>query len=208
MFSHLLPKKVSFFDYFEQHALLCKEACSVFQGLTVDGADMEAGAARLKEIEHRADDLTHRCLEAINKTFITPIDRTDIHQLIKRMDDIVDSIDSAVSRIALYELTEMREESRQLAKVIVRAADQVETAVKGLRNTQNANATKACIIEIHGLENEGDDILRSALSRLFREEKDAILVIKWKEIFERLEKATDRCEQVANILEKIILEAS
>lgn len=208
MFSRLLPTQVSFFDYFEQHAVLCKDACSVFAAITQEGADVAASAARLKEIEHQADDLTHRCLEAINKTFITPIDRTDIHQLIKRMDDIVDSIDSAVSRIALYELTEMREESRQLAKVIVRASDQVETAVKGLRNTRNAGTTKACIIAIHDLENEGDDILRSALSRLFREEKDAILVIKWKEIFERLEKATDRCEQVANILEKIILEAS
>ena len=207
MFRRLLPAQISFFDYFERHSALITEACAAFSRVA-EGGDIETESARIKEIEHQADDLTHQCLDAINKTFITPIDRTDIHQLIKRLDDIVDAVDATVSRIRLYELHEMREEARQLADVLRRSAIEVDTAVKGLRNTRNEEATKARLIAIHDLENEGDAILRSALSRLFREEKDTILLIKWKEIFERLEKATDRCEQVANILEKIVLEAS
>jgi predicted phosphate transport protein (TIGR00153 family) len=208
MFSRLLPKKVHFFEYFEQHSGMVINACQAFLELAEGKVDAPTQAARMKEIEHQADNLTHRCIEELNKTFITPIDRVDIHQLIKRLDDVVDSVDACTSRIALYELAEMRPETRQFAEVLLAAAMGIADALKGLRHLQNAGEIKKHLIYIHQMENEGDAILRAALTRLFKEETDPIVVIKWKEIFERLEKATDRCEEVANIIEKITIEAS
>lgn len=209
MFRRLLPKEVGFFDYFEELARLSTEACQAFVDLTDGKADHPAQAARIKDIEHKADEITHTCIEELNKTFITPIDRVDIHQLIKRLDDIVDAVDSCTSRIALYELQEMRPEAGQLAAVLLQASKEIESALQGLRNIKSANLITERLIQIHHHENEGDAILRAALVRLFKEEHgNPILVIKWKEIFERLERATDRCEEVANIIEKIVIEAS
>lgn len=209
MFRRLLPKEVCFFDYFEQHAELTIEACKAFALLADGKASAADQATRIKEIEHQGDDLTHRCVEELGKTFITPIDRTDIHQLITRLDDILDSVDAITSRLALYELTEMRPEARQLAEVMVNATTAIGVALKCLRDLGKAKTIKASLIAIHQHENEGDAILRVALARLFKEEDSRpTLVIKWKEIFERLERATDRCEEVANIIEKIVIEAS
>ena len=208
MFGRMLPRKVCFFDYFEQLAVMIIQACEAFRDLTEGKADNVEQAGRIKDIEHQADNLTHKCIEEINKTFITPIDRVDIHSLIKRLDDIVDSVDACASRIMLYEITEMRPEALQLAEVLVKAAYELEVALKGLRNLKNAPVIEEKLIAIHQLENDGDTILRAALMRLFKEEDRAIQIIKWKEIFERLEKATDRCEDVANIIEKIVIEAS
>jgi predicted phosphate transport protein (TIGR00153 family) len=204
----MLPKEVCFFDYFEQHATLAIEACRAFHAL-MNGAEGRAQATRIKDIEHQADDLTHRCIEELNKTFITPIDRVDIHQLIKRLDDIVDAVDASASRLTLYELTEMRAEAKDLADVLLKAVTEIAEALKSLRHINDVNAIKKSLILVHQYENEGDAILRTALVRLFKEEEQRpVLVIKWKEIFERLERATDRCEEVANIIEKIVIEAS
>ena len=208
MFRRILPREVCFFDYFEQLAVMIIQACEAFRDLTEGKTDNVAQAARIKDIEHQADTLTHKCIEEINKTFITPIDRVDIHTLVKRLDDIIDSVDACTSRIALYEITEMRPEALQLAEVLVKAAYELEVALKGLRNLKNAPIIEEKLIAIHQLENDGDTLLRAALMRLFKEEDRPIQVIKWKEIFERLEKATDRCEDVANIIEKIVIEAS
>ncbi len=208
MFRRMLPREVCFFDYFEQIAEMIIAACEAFHELAKGKAENVAQAARIKEIEHQADNLTHKCIEEINKTFITPIDRTDIHALIKRLDDIIDSVDACASRVMLYEIMEMRPEAQQLAEVLVKAAHELQVALKGLRNTKNAPQIEERLIAVHQLENDGDAILRAALMRLFKEEDNAIQVIKWKEIFERLEKATDRCEEVANIIEKIVIEAS
>lgn len=208
MFRSLLPREVCFFDYFEQHAAMSVQACNEFLALVQGKADNVTQAARLKDIEHQADDLTHRCIEELNKTFITPIDRVDIHMLIKRLDDIMDSMDAAASRMALYELVEMRPEAQQMAEVLLKAIQEIQIALKGLRSLKNTDVIKEKLISIHQLENDGDAILRAALSRLFKEEERPILVMKWKEIFERLEKATDRCEDVANLIEKIVIEAS
>lgn len=209
MFRRLLPKEVCFFEYFEQHAAITIQACREFSALVKDGADINLRASRIKDIEHNADNITHRCVEELNKTFITPIDRVDIHQLIKTMDDIVDSVDACTSRMALYELTEMRVETQQMADILLQASLEIEAAVKELRNLRDVKDLETRLVSIHHLENEGDQILRAALTRLFKEEEDQpIKVIKWKEVFERLEKATDRCEEVANIIEKIVIEAS
>ena len=206
MFGRFLPKETSFFDFFEQHAALTVEGCKEFLSLASTGANVLAKAKRIKEIEHETDVVTHRCVEALNKTFITPIERDDIYRLISRMDDIVDFVEAASERIALYDMKEMTPEVKDLADILVRAVQQIVVAVKGLRNMKNAEPVLQACVDINRLENEGDTILRNALARLFKEERDPITVIKWKEIYEGLETATDRCEDVANIIEGVVLE--
>ena len=206
MFGRLLPKETSFFDFFEQHARLTVEGCKEFTSMVATAANIEAKAKRIQDIEHETDVITHRCVEALHRTFITPIERDDIHRLITKMDDIMDFVEAASERITLYELTAMTPEVRDLADVLYRAAQEVEEACKGLRNLKAPEALLRKCIDINRLENEADAILRRAVARLFKEEKDPIAVIKWKEIYENLENATDRCEDVANIIEGVVLE--
>ena len=208
MFGRFMPKETSFFDFFEEHAALTVEGSREFLSLVSTGANIETKARRIHDIEHETDVITHRCVETLHKTFITPIDRDNIHRLITRMDDIMDYVEAAAERLALYELSVMTPEVRDLADVLVRAAQQVEVALKGLRNLKNPQAVLKVCIDINRLENESDQILRRAVARLFKEEKDPILIIKWKEIYENLENAADRCEDVANIIEGVILEHS
>src|SRR5262249_19831784 len=143
---------------------------------------------------------------ALHKTFITPIDRDSIHRLITRMDDVMDFVEAAAERLELYELVVMTGDVRDLADVLQRAALQVEAATRGLRALRDPQAMLKLCIDINRLENEDDAILRRSVARLFKEEKDPIVVIKWKEVYENLEMATDRCEDVANIIEGVILE--
>ena len=206
MFGRFLPRETSFFDFFEQHAALTVEGCKEFLSLTSTGANIAAKVKRIKEIEHETDVITHRCVEALHKTFITPIERDDIYRLITRMDDIMDIVDAASERISLYEIVEMTPEMKDMADILVRACEEILTAVKGLRDMKNAQPILRACVDINRLENEGDSMLRNALARLFREEKDAIKIIKLKEIYEGLETATDRCEDVANIIEGVVLE--
>ncbi len=208
MFGRFLPRETSFFDFFEEHAALTVEGAKEFLSLVSTGANIETKARRIHDIEHETDVITHRCVETLHKTFITPIDRDNIHRLITRMDDIMDFVEAASERIALYELTVMTPDVRDLADVLVRATQQVELALKGLRNLKSPQAILKVCIDINRLENESDQILRRAVAKLFKEEKDPIVVIKWKEIYENLENAADRCEDVANIIEGVILEHS
>ncbi|MFH0792746.1 MAG: DUF47 family protein [bacterium] len=207
MLRHFLPKTTNFFDYFERHAALAITTCQELLALTSGQRDPAEAARRIKDLEHEADEITHRCIEALHRTFITPFDRGDIHSLITRLDDVVDSVDAAVSRMALYEIKEMRAEAVQLAEVLVKATTAIEETVRCLRNLKDIEAINAKCRLIHEMENAADAILRSALVRLFKE-ADAVLIIKWKEIYERLEKAADRCEEVANIIQGVVIEAS
>jgi hypothetical protein len=206
MFGRFLPRETSFFDFFEQHAGLTIEGTKEFLSMVTTGANIAAKCRRISDIEHETDTITHRCVEALHKTFITPIDRDSIHRLITRMDDIMDYVEAAAERIELYELTTMTSDCRDLADALHRASQQVEQAVRGLRTLKEPQATLKLCIDINRLENETDAILRRSVARLFKEEKDPILVIKWKEIYENLENAADRCEDVANIIEGVILE--
>ena len=206
MFGRLLPRETSFFDFFEQHAALTVDGIKEFVSLVQTGANIAAKAKRVKEIEHETDVITHHCVEALHKTFITPMDRNDIHRLVSRMDDIMDFVEAAAERIMLYEIKQILPELRDMSDVLQRAAEQLHMALKGLRNKKDLPSVLKICIDINRLENEGDAILRNALARLFREEEDAITVIKWKEIYEDIEAATDRCEDVANIIEGMILE--
>ncbi len=206
IFGRILPRETSFFDFFERHAALTVEAAKEFLSLVATGANIPAKAKRIKELEHETDVITHHCVEALHKTFITPIDRDQIYRLISRMDDICDYIEAASERISLYDLHVMPPDAKDMADVLVRAMQGVEQALKGLRDMKNADAIVKKCIEINRFENEGDAILRASVARLFRECKDPIEIIKWKEIYEHLENATDRCEDVANIIEGVVLE--
>lgn len=206
MFGRFLPRETSFFDFFDNHAALTLEGTREFLSLVSTGANIVAKASRIKEIEHETDVITHHCVEALHRTFITPIERDDIHRLITRMDDVMDYVEAAAERMMLYEIKELTVEVRDLADVLVRSMEEVKKAVGGLRNMKNAEAIVKACIDVNRLENEADAILRNAVARLFKEEKDPIKIIKWKEIYENLEIATDRCEDVANIIEGVVLE--
>lgn len=176
--------------------------------MVTTGANIPAKCRRISDIEHETDTITHRCVEALHKTFITPIDRDAIHRLITRMDDVMDYVEAAAERIELYEMQTMTADVRDLADVLHRSAMQVEVAIRGLRTLKQPQATLKLCIDINRLENEADAILRRSVARLFKDEKNPITVIKWKEIYENLESASDRCEDVANIIEGVILEHS
>ena len=209
MFRRLLPQETSFFDFFERHTKITIEACRELDAIAADPTQLGERSDRIKDLEHAADDITQKCIEALHRTFITPIDRADIHRLMKRLDDIIDSIDSAASRMVLYDLRTVRPEMKLFTEVLLNASIEIDGAIGHFRNlNRGADAIGMHCRGIYDAENQGDQILRAALVRLFREEKDPILVIKWKELFERLERATDRCEEVANIVQGVVIEAS
>ena len=205
-FGALLPKEYSFFDFFEQHASKCVEGARLLQHLLRNVENAEALVKEIKEVEHAGDKITHHTIETLHRTFITPIDREEIHQLITVMDDILDYIDAASQRILLYEIAEITPEAQELGEVLLRATEQVQEAVTGLRRLRYPMEMLQTCVEINRLENEGDTALRKGMARLFKESTDPIHIIKWKEIYEFLEEATDACEDVANIIEGVVLE--
>ena len=204
----LLPHDASFFSYFEQQGQKTVEGCRAFVAMVENPTDLDQRAERVKQIEHECDEITHAVVAGLHKTFITPIDRNDIYRLITKMDDIMDMVEAAADRLALYDVKEMTKEVADLARCLVSGAEHVLGAVSGIRDLSKSQAILQHCIEVNRLENVADSILRGALARLFREEKDPIAVIKWKEIYETLESATDRCEDVANIIEGVLLENS
>jgi predicted phosphate transport protein (TIGR00153 family) len=204
----LLPHDASFFSLFEQQGKKTVEGCRALLAMVENPTNLEIQAERVKQIEHECDEITHAVVQALHKTFITPIDRNDIYTLITRMDDIMDLVEAASERLSLYELRTMTSEVAELASCLVTSAEHVLGAVTGIRDLKRDNGIQEHLVEINRLENVADKILRSALARLFREEKYPISVIKWKEIYETLESATDRCEDVANIIEGVVLENS
>lgn len=206
MLRRLLPRETSFFDFFEQHAELTVDGATEFVAMVSVAVNIDAKARRIKEIEHETDIITHRCVEALHKTVITPIDSTQIHRLITRMDDVMDCIEAAAERIALYRLREMTSEVRDMADVLKSATQVVLEACRLLRNLRDPQAILKKCIDINRLENEADAILRRAVARLFDQEQDPVMIIKWKEIYESLESAADRCEDVANIIENVVLD--
>jgi len=206
MLSRLLPRQSNFFDFFEKIAAITVASARELGKLSSDGANVEEIARRIKDLEHEADELTHTCMETLHKTFITPIDRNDIHRLASKLDDIVDFIDGAARQIQLFEVSELPQSAREATVVLVQATEAVERAVIGLRNMKNATAILSECVRINELENQADRIKAASVARLFREESDAIKVLKWHEIFQRLENVTDACEDVANVIEGIVLE--
>ena len=202
-----MPREVAFFDYFEKQSDTIVEGCKALQDLLDNYVDVAEKTKRIKAIEHNGDTITHDCLNRLHQTFITPLDRDDIHRLITRMDDILDLTEAVSQRLGIYEIDAIPPEAKSLAKVLVFGTERLGKAVRLLRNMRNSPQILAECIEINRIENEADSILRDAVAGLFKSHKnDPLYVIKWKELFELLESATDKCEDVANVLEGIVIE--
>ena len=202
----LLPKDTSFFDLFDQLAGKVLDAARALEEMLERWDRLEARVREMKDLEHECDAITHRTFDKLNLTFITPLEREDIHELASRLDDIVDHIDSTASRLVIYGVKKPTDEAKLLAQVLTRTCIEVQKAVAGLRNLKNPELLSRTSVEINRLENESDDILRLALKRLFeRQNGDVLEVIKLKEIYEKLESAVDRCEDVANVIQAVVL---
>jgi predicted phosphate transport protein (TIGR00153 family) len=206
MLGAILPKKTEFFDYFSKHAALTVEGAKLLQTLLGDLRNVEEQAKKIKSIESEADKVAHETMDMLHRSFITPIDRGDIHRIVSRIDDILDYIEAASQRIWLYEIKEATPEAKEMARVLVRSAEAVKNTVDSLHDLKDPERIRSACIEINRLENECDTLLRLATARLFKEERDPLMVIKWKEIYENIEDATDRCEDVANVIEGVVIE--
>ncbi len=200
----LFPKEIDFFEIFDRTSLNITKAASRLVDLMEIFDDTEARAKEIHEIEQDSDMLTHDIMKKLNKTFITPIDREDLYSLASRMDDVIDLIWAVADRIAVFKLKQPMREAITMSKDILTTAEVMHKAVKKLKEKNYAHVQEYCI-EINRLENSVDRGFRDALGKLFDDVKDPILIIKWKEIYEHLEDASDRCEDVANILEAIVL---
>ena len=202
----LLPRDTSFFDLFDQLAGKVLDAARKLEEMLERWDNLEVRVREMKNLEHECDAITHRTFDKLNMTFITPLEREDIHELASRLDDIVDHIDSTASRLVIYGVKKPTDEAKLLAQVLTRTCIEVQKAVAGLRNLKDPALLSRTSVEINRLENESDDILRLALKRLFeRQNGDVLEVIKLKEIYEKLESAVDRCEDVANVIQAVVL---
>jgi len=206
MFSRLLPFEGRFFDLFNARAGEAVQASRELASLMESFDEIERRAFAIETIEKRGDKITHETIETLHKTFVTPLDREDIHQLVTRMDDILDLIEDCAQSISLYDVRTATPEMKRLAEICVGCAEKVQAGVSGLSNLKDPRATLAVCADIDKLESEADHVMRSAIAKLFREEPDAKQIIKLRSIYELLEQITDRCEDVANIIEGIVLE--
>ncbi len=206
MFRRLLPRNDEFFDFFERHAAMTVQGAEGLLGFATSSCDPLATFQHIKNCEQEGDIIVHQCMDTLHKTFITPFERGDIHYLISTMDDVLDEIKDVGQLIILYRLNSLQKESVDLANILWQSTRELEGAVKELRKLKNTPAMQNYLYKINHLENEADTIYIQALKNLFDEEKDTLTIIKWKEIYEHLEKATDASEDVANILEGIVLE--
>jgi uncharacterized protein Yka (UPF0111/DUF47 family) len=201
----LFPRNEEFFDLFDQSAARIVEAAKAYQALLKDPTHFRENARQVKEIEHQADKVTHSALEMLYSTFVTPIDREDIHALVTRLDDVVDYIDAAAQRFVMFGVDQVPDEMHAQAQVLVLCTQQLSLGVNGLREMKRPEVLKAHLIEISRLENEGDQLFRVALGKLFKEEKDPIRLIVRKELHEITEEAIDRCAGVGHVIEAVVL---
>ena len=200
----LFPKTVDFFEIFDRAALNITKAGVLLVALMENFDRLEERAKEIYEVEQEGDILTHEIMKKLNKTFVTPIDREDLYALASRLDDILDLIWGAVDRLVVFKITEATKEAVSMAKDIQTTTEVIHKAIHKLKEKQYGHVQEYCI-EINRLENLIDRDFRDALGKLFDEIKDPILIIKWKEIYEHLENASDKCEDVANVLESIVL---
>ncbi|HXA46354.1 MAG TPA: DUF47 domain-containing protein [Burkholderiaceae bacterium] len=206
MFGRFMPNEGKFFELFVQHADLCVKGAKEMVALMTNFDDLENRTHAIEVLEKQADKVTHDTIELLHKTFITPIDRDDIHQLITRMDDILDLLEDAAQTISLYDLKVITAEARRLAELCLACAEKVRQAVGLLHNMDNSRQILTICAEIDRIESDADHVMRAAMSKLFRDEPDVRNLIKLKAIYEILETVTDRCEDVANIIEGILVE--
>jgi uncharacterized protein len=202
----LIPRETKFFDMFaEVSANLCEGARLLERILRQSSSEIPQMVQQFRTIEHRGDDMTHAILTRLNQSFITPFDREDIHRLASSLDDVLDFMNAAAVRLVMYKITEPPQAAADLAALLVQQADELSKAVSLLG--KNQKLLDHCV-EVNRLENEADAISRAAIGELFDNEKDPIRLIKMKELYEVLETATDKAEDVANVLETVVLKST
>ena len=209
MFGRLMPREGKFFDLFNRHAERIVVGSRELASLMSEFADVGSRRVRIDAIdaaEKDADKITHEAVILLHKTFITPFDRDDIHKLITHMDDVLDLIQDVAESAILYDVQRISPEAQQLADLNAMCAERVQAAVRMLDNMENAEAILKVCLEIDRLESDADRVMRSAMSKLFRDETDVRQLIKLKAIYELLESVSDKCEDVANIIEGVVLE--
>jgi hypothetical protein len=199
----LIPKDVKFFEMFKEMGIIITEGAELLRDMLNNFENPVESQRRIKDVEHRGDHQTHQIIKTLNKSFVTPFDREDIYALSAALDDIIDLIDASAQRIVMYNVEKPTPESKELAFIILKGCQTIERAISHLGG-KFEHIAEHCV-EVNALENEADRVCREAISRLFDEEKDPIQLIKWKEIYETLEKATDKCEDAANILESVVV---
>lgn len=202
---NLLPKDAAFFDMFEKLAEHALAGAKYLAELGAQFPEVTRIIQRIRDEEHAADELTHQTLDRLDRTFITPFDREDIHQLVGGLDNIIDAIDALAKRFPMYRVARMDASFARQAQVLVDAATALSKAVHRLRTTRKLSELQPDLIEIHRLENVGDDNHYAAVSRLFDGSFDALEVIRWMELYSRIEKAIDKCDDVGCTLERITL---
>lgn len=212
MFGRLMPKEGKFFDLFNEHAALivagAEQLVAMMAAMNAEGNGARACAEAIDKAETGADRITHETISLLHKTFITPLDRDEIHQLITRMDDILDITQDVAQTVALYDIQRATPEAMTLAQITLSCCERVKTAVNLLHSMDNAQTILTTCREIDRFESDADRVMRGAMSKLFRDEPDVRQLIKLKAVYELLETITDRCEDVANVIEGIVLENS
>jgi predicted phosphate transport protein (TIGR00153 family) len=198
----LIPREEKFFDDFLALAQQIQVGAELLQEMLRPEHPIWDKADEIKEVEHKCDFLTHEIIQRLHRTFVTPLDREDIHAMARSLDDVMDAIDASAAVVRLYQITRVRPDARGLALIISQSSQQVVRAMKALGGK---GAVTECAVEINRLENEADRAHQNAVRTLFEEEQDPVAIMKWKEILDFLEDATDRCEDVANVLEGIVV---
>ncbi len=208
MLEKLMPKSDEFFDDFDAQCAVTVEGARMLHALLSDFRDVPAKVQALKDIEHKGDEVTHTAFNRLHKQFITPFDRGQIHTLLSRIDDVLDLSNAAASRIHYYEIQSSLPDATELARLLVLSAEKVQEVVAALRLIKKPEQILAGCKEIKRLETQADEALRAGLGRLFKSGADPLTIIKWKEIYDLIETATDKCQGVANVIEGVVLEHS
>jgi predicted phosphate transport protein (TIGR00153 family) len=200
----LLPREEEYFTLFKEMTARIQDGADALVAMMQgESESFESYTKKIKNAEHACDELTHKITTKLNKSFITPFDREDIYMLVVALDDVLDYIDAGARAILMYDIRQINDHAKQFAKVIQSLAIELDSAISILAKPKDG--MNQHIVEIHRLENEADDVYFRAIGELFRNANDPITIIKWKEVYEILEAATDRCESVANIIESVIL---
>lgn len=201
----LIPRNYLFYDLFEESAQTLLTAAELLADMLQHFENVEMKTARLKELEHEADNITHDIYKQVHQTFVTPLDREDIAALAQRMDDVMDYMEGAATAIRIYDIEQPTDAARAIADLIRLQCIQLQRAVAGLRNSRNFKQILEQLKEINRLENEADTLFLNATADLFKQEMRTVDIIKWRDIYDQLERATDSAEQVAHVLEAIVL---
>ena len=208
MIEKLMPKSDEFFDDFDAQCKITVEGTKMLHALLSDYRDVPARVQALKAVEHRGDEVTHTAFNRLHKQFITPFDRGQIHTLLSRIDDVLDLANAAAARLQYFEIETSQPDAVELARLLVLAAEKLQEVVAALRLIKKPDQILAGCMEIKKLETQTDEALRAGLGRLFKSGLDPLTIIKWKEIYDLIETATDKCQGVANVIEGVVLEHS